>query len=113
MPKTTKTSAASGASACWSSVTASEVSTAMAVSQLVEASGRDHTVPSVEPTAAHGARASPTPDDGARRRGGQHGRMTNDQHFDVAVIGTGAGGGTLGHRLAMSGKRVLWLERGP
>jgi choline dehydrogenase-like flavoprotein len=39
--------------------------------------------------------------------------MTTDQHFDVAVIGTGAGGGTLGHRLARSGKRVLWLERGP
>ncbi len=39
--------------------------------------------------------------------------MTNDQHYDVAIIGTGAGGGTLGHRLAMSGKRVLWLERGP
>src|SRR3954452_3716878 len=38
--------------------------------------------------------------------------MDND-HYDVAVIGTGAGGGTLGHRLAMSGKRVLWLERGP
>src|SRR4051794_35377567 len=39
--------------------------------------------------------------------------MTNDQHYDVAIIGTGAGGGTLGHRLAMSGKKVLWLERGP
>ena len=39
--------------------------------------------------------------------------MTETQHYDVAIIGTGAGGGTLGHRLAMSGKRVLWLERGP
>ena len=39
--------------------------------------------------------------------------MTRDVHYDVAVIGTGAGGGTLGHRLATSGKRVLWLERGP
>ena len=39
--------------------------------------------------------------------------MTSDVHYDVAVIGTGAGGGTLGHRLATSGKRVLWLERGP
>ena len=38
--------------------------------------------------------------------------MTSD-HYDVAIIGTGAGGGTLGHRLATSGKRVLWLERGP
>jgi choline dehydrogenase-like flavoprotein len=33
-------------------------------------------------------------------------------HFDVIIIGTGAGGGTLGHRLAGSGKRILWLERG-
>src|SRR5881409_2197418 len=34
------------------------------------------------------------------------------QHFDVIVIGTGAGGGTLAHRLAPSGKRILLLERG-
>jgi choline dehydrogenase-like flavoprotein len=33
-------------------------------------------------------------------------------HYDVIVIGTGAGGGTLAHRLAPSGKRVLLLERG-
>ena len=26
--------------------------------------------------------------------------MTDDQHYDVVIIGTGAGGGTLGHRLA-------------
>lgn len=35
-----------------------------------------------------------------------------DQHFDVIVIGSGAGGGTLAHRLAPSGKKVLILERG-
>ncbi|BAL88510.1 putative oxidoreductase [Actinoplanes missouriensis 431] len=34
------------------------------------------------------------------------------QHADVIVIGTGAGGGTLAHRLASTGKRVLILERG-
>ena len=34
-------------------------------------------------------------------------------HFDVIIIGTGAGGGTLLHRLAPSGKRILVLERGP
>jgi len=39
--------------------------------------------------------------------------MADDQHYDVVVIGTGAGGGTLGHRLATSNKRILWLERGP
>lgn len=35
---------------------------------------------------------------------------TND--YDVIIIGTGAGGGTLAHRLAPSGKRILLLERG-
>ncbi|MEH0579275.1 GMC family oxidoreductase [Streptomyces sp. B21-108] len=38
--------------------------------------------------------------------------MADDQHYDVIIIGTGAGGGTLAHRLAPSGKRVLILERG-
>src|SRR5260370_32604593 len=33
--------------------------------------------------------------------------------FDIIIIGTGAGGGTLLHRLAPSGKRILVLERGP
>ncbi len=35
-----------------------------------------------------------------------------DQHYDVIIIGTGAGGGTLAYRLAPSGKRILLLERG-
>ena len=34
------------------------------------------------------------------------------EHYDVIIIGTGAGGGTLAHKLAPSGKRVLLLERG-
>jgi choline dehydrogenase-like flavoprotein len=34
------------------------------------------------------------------------------ESYDVIVIGSGAGGGTLVHRLAPSGKRVLLLERG-
>jgi choline dehydrogenase-like flavoprotein len=33
-------------------------------------------------------------------------------HYDVIVIGTGAGGGTLAHALAPTGKRILLLERG-
>lgn len=33
-------------------------------------------------------------------------------HYDVIVIGSGAGGGTLVRQLAPSGKRVLLLERG-
>lgn len=32
--------------------------------------------------------------------------------YDVIIIGTGAGGGTLAHRLAPTGKRILILERG-
>jgi choline dehydrogenase-like flavoprotein len=34
------------------------------------------------------------------------------EHYDVIIIGSGAGGGTLAHRLAPSGKRVLVIERG-
>ena len=32
--------------------------------------------------------------------------------YDVIIVGSGAGGGTLAHRLAPSGKRILILERG-
>ncbi|MGW7378976.1 GMC oxidoreductase [Streptomyces sp. NPDC054794] len=38
--------------------------------------------------------------------------MAESPHYDVIIIGSGAGGGTLAHRLAPSGKRVLVLERG-
>ena len=34
------------------------------------------------------------------------------EHYAVIIIGTGAGGGTLAHRLAPCGKRILLLERG-
>jgi len=33
-------------------------------------------------------------------------------HYDVIIIGSGAGGGTLFHALAPTGKRILLLERG-
>lgn len=38
--------------------------------------------------------------------------MTADSRFDVIVIGSGAGGGTLAYKLAPSGKRILLIERG-
>jgi choline dehydrogenase-like flavoprotein len=34
-------------------------------------------------------------------------------HYDVIIIGSGAGGGTLTWKLAASGKRILLIERGP
>lgn len=33
-------------------------------------------------------------------------------HYDVIIVGSGAGGGTLLHKLAPTGKRILLLERG-
>ena len=36
----------------------------------------------------------------------------SDGDYDVIIIGTGAGGGTLARHLAPSGKRILLLERG-
>jgi choline dehydrogenase-like flavoprotein len=38
--------------------------------------------------------------------------MATQNHFDVIIVGTGAGGGTLAHKLAPTGKRILLLERG-
>src|SRR6266511_4065100 len=38
--------------------------------------------------------------------------MSDASHYDVIIIGTGAGGGTLAYHLAPSGKRILLLERG-
>jgi len=38
--------------------------------------------------------------------------MTNQNHYDVIIIGSGAGGGTLAYKLAPTGKRILIVERG-
>ena len=38
--------------------------------------------------------------------------MSGANHYDVIIIGTGAGGGTLAYKLAPSGKKILLLERG-
>ena len=64
-------------------------------------------------------RADPHPPQAARRHRrvdlADRPRLKEDamnEHYDVIIIGTGAGGGTLAHRLAPSGKRILLLERG-
>ena len=38
--------------------------------------------------------------------------MAVNDHYDVIIIGSGAGGGTLAHKLAPTGKTILLLERG-
>src|SRR5688572_8572787 len=38
--------------------------------------------------------------------------MSIGRHYDVIIIGSGAGGGTLAYALSGTGKRVLLLERG-
>ncbi|MBD0269954.1 MAG: dehydrogenase, partial [Cyanobacteria bacterium Co-bin8] len=38
--------------------------------------------------------------------------IVDDQQYDVIIIGTGAGGGTLARKLAPTGKKILILERG-
>jgi choline dehydrogenase-like flavoprotein len=38
--------------------------------------------------------------------------MTGDNGYDIIIIGTGAGGGTLAQKLAPSGRRILIIERG-
>ncbi len=38
--------------------------------------------------------------------------MNTNSRYDVIIIGTGAGGGTLAHRLAHTGKKILLIERG-
>jgi choline dehydrogenase-like flavoprotein len=46
-----------------------------------------------------------------RPAGSRHYRPVTE-HYDVIIAGSGAGGGTLAHTLAPSGKRILLLERG-
>jgi choline dehydrogenase-like flavoprotein len=38
--------------------------------------------------------------------------MAGNNHYDVIIIGSGAGGGTLAYKLAPTGKKILILERG-
>jgi kynurenine formamidase len=62
-------------------------------------------------------RADPDPPQAARRErrvdvADRAGLGRAMEHYDVIIIGSGAGGGTLAHRLAPSGKKILLLERG-
>ncbi|MGR3279696.1 dehydrogenase, partial [Acaryochloris marina NIES-2412] len=38
--------------------------------------------------------------------------IIDDQQYDIIIVGTGAGGGTLAQKLAPTGKQILILERG-
>src|SRR5215213_4614797 len=38
--------------------------------------------------------------------------MVSSEHYDVIIIGSGPGGGTMAWRLAQTGRRILLLERG-
>jgi len=38
--------------------------------------------------------------------------IIDDQYYDLIIVGTGAGGGTLAYKLASTGKKILILERG-
>jgi choline dehydrogenase-like flavoprotein len=38
--------------------------------------------------------------------------IIDDQYYDLIIVGTGAGGGTLANKLAATGKKILILERG-
>jgi choline dehydrogenase-like flavoprotein len=38
--------------------------------------------------------------------------IIDDQYYDLIIVGTGAGGGTLAYKLAPTGKKILILERG-
>ncbi len=69
-----------------------------------------------EPRAGHRGPAPDGPDLRAvsalaRRRPGRA-PCTATEHFDIIIIGTGAGGGTMAHALAATGARILVLERG-
>src|SRR5205823_64736 len=57
---------------------------------------------------------APGPDRGGRanHRCRATGGVSVMESYDVVIIGTGAGGGTLARHLAPSGKRILLLERG-
>jgi choline dehydrogenase-like flavoprotein len=52
-------------------------------------------------------------DAGATESNQQEHLMARDTHYDVIIVGTGAGGGTLAYALAPTGKSILMIERGP
>ena len=67
------------------------------------------TPPATADTGRHRPPDAHAPTANARAEETNHGRSGD---YDVIIIGSGAGGGTLAHQLAPSGKRILILERG-
>ena len=37
--------------------------------------------------------------------------IIDDQQYDIIIVGSGAGGGTLAQKLAPTGKRIFFLVR--
>src|SRR5262245_15008091 len=71
--------------------------------------------PSCSPSHTPGCAAPPargSPRSPSSSRAPRPGGAAMADHYDVIVIGSGAGGGTLTHALAPTGARVLLLERG-
>src|SRR5512144_754956 len=64
------------------------------------------------PGVLHPVRTMRLPGAAAIVRSSDERRVVGMADYDVIIVGTGAGGGTLARRLAPSGKRILLLERG-
>ena len=78
--------------------------------------GREHLrarirMPCLEGDAGQGFGGASSPRDDARGVRSRN-RFAPMDSYDVIIVGTGAGGGTLARHLAPSGKKILLLERG-
>src|SRR5262245_65913776 len=63
--------------------------------------------------AASSAAVTPGRPRHSKRRAREEGSdVVSNGHYDIIIIGTGAGGGTLAWALAPTGKKILLLERG-
>ena len=62
--------------------------------------------------ASHSRAARAADEPGTRARRSKADGTTLIERFDIVIIGTGAGGGTIAHALSDTGARILILERG-